>query len=168
MKKAALYSLVPASLALLIISTQYAYADTAASRGTPTEQKSGDEPMAIAPGMPKQIIHTLPHEGIYFMRMSDFIGATVKNTDGKKIGTVNDVVIESYGNFFEKPSASQKSTEYRAVISVGGFLGVGDKLIAVPFENLKLQNEKGIDILVYPAGKEQLKALPAFKYPDLQ
>ena len=156
------------SLALLIMSGQSVYADTAATRGTPIDHPAGDEPLAIAPGMVKQIIHTLPHEGIYFMRMSDFIGVTVKNADGKKIGKVNDVVIENYGHFFEKASPSQKPTEYRAVISVGGFLGIGDKLIAVPFEDLKLQNEEGIDILVYSAGKEQLKGLPVFHYPDLQ
>ncbi|KAF0190406.1 MAG: PRC-barrel domain-containing protein [Gammaproteobacteria bacterium] len=166
--KNAFISLGFASLALLIIPGQFVYADTATTRGTPVEHPAGDEPMAKVPSLAKQIIYSLPDEGVYFMRMSDFIGATVKNHDGKKIGTINDVVIESYGPFFEKAGASQKATEYRAVISVGGFLGLRDKLIAVPFENLKMQREKNIDILVYPAGKEQLNSLPAFVYPDLQ
>ncbi len=166
--KNAFISLGFVSLALLIIPGQSVYADTAATRGTPVEHPAGDEPMARVPGLAKQIIYSLPDEGIYFMRVSDFIGATVKNSDGKKIGTIDDVVIESYNPFFEKAGASQKATEYRAVISVGGFLGLREKHIAVPFDKLKIQKEMGVDTLIYPAGKEQLNSLPAFVYPDLQ
>jgi hypothetical protein len=46
-------------------------------------------------------------------------------------------------------------------VSVGGFLGIGTKLVAVPFEALKI----GADSLVLPAGtKDDLKALPTFEY----
>jgi sporulation protein YlmC with PRC-barrel domain len=169
MKRKILYSLGSATLALLMVSAQAVYADTAATRGEATPHQAGDEPMAIAPALEKQIVYTLEHEGIHFLRVSDMLGKPVKNSDGKTIGKISDVVIENYSPFFDtKPLATQKPTEYRAVISVGGFLGMGNKLIAVPFENIKRDRFDGIDHLVYPAGKEQLKGLPEFKYPELQ
>jgi sporulation protein YlmC with PRC-barrel domain len=169
MKRKILYSLGSATLALLMVSAQAVYADTAATRGEATPHQAGDEPMAIAPALEKQIVYTLEHEGIHFLRVSDMLGKPVKNSEGKTIGKISDVVIENYSPFFDtKPLATQKPTEYRAVISVGGFLGMGNKLIAVPFEDIKRDRFDGIDHLVYPAGKEQLKGLPEFKYPELQ
>ena len=48
-----------------------------------------------------------------------------------------------------------------AILSVGGFLRVGGKLIAVPHQSLQIANNN----LVLPgANKEELKALPEFKY----
>ncbi len=48
-----------------------------------------------------------------------------------------------------------------AVLSIGGFLGVGTHLVAVPYDNLKLIDKK----LVLPGGtKEGLRMLPEFKY----
>ncbi len=48
------------------------------------------------------------------------------------------------------------------VISVGGFLGIGDRLVAVP-ATLFTSNKKGQ--VVFPNGKkEDLEALPEFKY----
>jgi len=47
------------------------------------------------------------------------------------------------------------------VLSVGGFLGVGNKLVVLPYESLSTTGNK----LVMPgATKEALKALPQFKY----
>jgi hypothetical protein len=66
-----------------------------------------------------------------------------------------------------------------AVIGVGGFLGMGEHDILVPLERLKFANEAGKnttgsagspgkqwypDRAVLNAGKDQLKALPEFKY----
>jgi hypothetical protein len=48
-----------------------------------------------------------------------------------------------------------------AIISVGGFLGIGDKLVAVPFDQLQLDKDKAI--LMSSATEEQLKAMPEYK-----
>ena len=48
-----------------------------------------------------------------------------------------------------------------AVLSVGGFLGLGTKYVVVPFGSLKMQDKK---ILLPGATKEALKALPEFNY----
>ncbi len=57
------------------------------------------------------------------IRTSQVIGMTVRNMDGKDIGTVNDIVL----------NAATGRVRYAAV-SYGGFLGMGDKLFAVPWQ----------------------------------
>ena len=58
-------------------------------------------------------------------RVSDLVGATVYDDQGNSIGTINDLLLSSDG-----------STQ-SAILSVGGFLGVGSKLVEVPFKSIK-------------------------------
>ena len=48
-----------------------------------------------------------------------------------------------------------------AVLAVGGFLGLGDKLVVVPYSNLKFADNK---IILPGASNEELRALPEYKY----
>jgi len=48
-----------------------------------------------------------------------------------------------------------------AVLSVGGFLGVGAHLVAVPYTQLQ---PAGDHMVLAGGNKEALKALPEFKY----
>ena len=48
-----------------------------------------------------------------------------------------------------------------AILSVGGFLGVGSKLVSVPYTDLHIHNGK---VVLGAATKESLTALPAFNY----
>jgi len=57
------------------------------------------------------------------VRVSQLIGLNIQNSEGKSVGEINDLVIDS----------STGKVSYAAV-TYGGFLGVGDKLFAVPFE----------------------------------
>ena len=83
-------------------------------------------------------------------RATKLIGSDIYNKEGEKIGEVDDFIIGSDDNVSF------------AVISVGGFLGIGDRLVAVP-ANLFTSNEKGQ--VVFPNGnKDDLVALPEFKY----
>ena len=50
-----------------------------------------------------------------------------------------------------------------AIIEVGGFLGMGENLIAVPYDSLTL-NDTGEKISLPGATKEELKKLPKFEY----
>lgn len=83
-------------------------------------------------------------------RASKLIGSNVYNEDGDKIGKVDDIVI-----------SGDNSVSF-AVISVGGFLGIGARNVAVP-ANLFQGNEKG-QIVLPKASKDELLALPAFQY----
>lgn len=82
-------------------------------------------------------------------RASKVIGSNVTNGANETIGKVDDLLVSSDGK------------EPFAVLSIGGFLGVGSHLVAVPYDNLKLVDKK----LVLPGGtKENLQLLPEFKY----
>jgi hypothetical protein len=83
-------------------------------------------------------------------RASKLIGTKVKNDSGETIGDIDDIIIDKQRVLF-------------AIIQVGGFLGVGGHLIAVPYESLSLSN-KGDQITLPGATKEQLEKLKKFDY----
>ena len=82
-------------------------------------------------------------------RMTQIIGASVFNDAGERIGGVDDLVMVEG----DKVSV--------AIIGVGGFLGLGAKLVAVPYQQLKREGDK----LVLPGvTKDALDAMPSFNY----
>lgn len=83
-------------------------------------------------------------------RASKLHGATVSNSQNQKIGTLDDLIVGKDRVLF-------------AIVQVGGFLGIGSHLIAVPYSSLQI-NEDGSHIVLPGATKEQVKGLPEFKY----
>lgn len=83
-------------------------------------------------------------------RTTKLHGSAVVNEKDEKIGTIDDMVIGKDKVLF-------------VVIQVGGFLGLGGHLIAAPFDQLKLDDEKG-KIVLPGASKDELKKLPEFRY----
>ena len=82
-------------------------------------------------------------------RASKVIGSSVTNDANETIGKIDDLLVSSDGK------------DPYAVLSIGGFLGVGSHLVAVPYDSLKFVDKK----FVLPGGtKEGLKMLPEFKY----
>lgn len=82
-------------------------------------------------------------------RASKVIGETVVNDANETVGKVDDIILSTDG----------KSAFI--VVSVGGFLGVGSKLVALPYTAIKIEGDK----LTMPgATKDALQALPEFKY----
>ena len=82
-------------------------------------------------------------------RASKVIGGSVVNSDNETIGKIDDLLVSSDGK------------DPYAVLSIGGFLGMGSRLVAVPYDSLKFIDKK----FVLPGGtKEGLKMLPEFKY----
>jgi sporulation protein YlmC with PRC-barrel domain len=82
-------------------------------------------------------------------RASKVRGASVVNEAGERVGTIDDIIITRDGR------------ESYAVLSVGGFLGLGDHLIAVPYSQLGMVESR---IVLRGATQDALKALPQFKY----
>ena len=79
------------------------------------------------------------------------LGASVYNDKDEKVGTIEDIII-----------APDKAVSY-AIVSAGGFLGLGSHDVAVPVSKFKLVDKK----LVLPgATKESLEATPPFKYAN--
>ena len=82
-------------------------------------------------------------------RISQIIGASVFNDAGERIGGIDDLVMVEG----DKVSV--------AIIGIGGFLGMGAKLVAVPYQQLKRDGDK----LVLPGStKDTLDAMPSFSY----
>jgi ribosomal 30S subunit maturation factor RimM len=81
------------------------------------------------------------------------VGTSVKNQQGEELGKISDMVIGSEGHM------------YFAILSHGGFWGVGGKLVAVPFSALNFDQAKKNFVL--NATKEMLDSAPAFKLSDL-
>jgi hypothetical protein len=82
-------------------------------------------------------------------RASKLVGSTVVNEANETVGTIDDLIVTS----------SEKVPF--AVLSVGGFLGVGSKYVVVPFSSLQVKDKK---MVLAGATKDSLKALPEFKY----
>ena len=82
-------------------------------------------------------------------RASKIIDQTVKSAQGQELGEVDDLIMSRIGKITKE------------ILQVGGFLGIGDRLVAVPFKPLQI-GEKG-DI-VYNITKQQLESHPVFNY----
>ena len=80
-------------------------------------------------------------------RVSKVIGSEVRNKSGDKIGDVRDLVVDD------------KGTIKLAIVSTGGFLGVGDRLHAVPWDALALGPK---DDHILDIDKAHLQAAPGF------
>ncbi len=91
------------------------------------------------------------------LKGSDLIGMKVEGTDGKKLGTIKDLVINPIDG----------DVDY-AVLDYGGFLGVNDKYFAVPWEALKISDDRKKALL--DVTKKDLRQAPGFdkrQWPDL-
>ena len=62
-------------------------------------------------------------------RTSKVVGLNVYNEANESLGSINDLLTDKEGNI------------KAVVIGVGGFLGVGERLIAVPYDKIKFVNE---------------------------
>ena len=83
-------------------------------------------------------------------RASKLRGTTVVNSKNEKIGELDDLIVGKDRVLF-------------GIIQVGGFLGIGSHLIAVPYDSLQI-SEAGKRIVLPGASKEHVKDLPEFKY----
>jgi sporulation protein YlmC with PRC-barrel domain len=86
-------------------------------------------------------------------RASKLIGQPVLNDDSQNIGKLDDIVL-----------GADAKANY-AIIQVGGFLGIGAHLVAVPFESLKI-DKAGNKIVLPGASKTALENLAEFKYSE--
>ena len=109
---------------------------------------------APAPAAPAEVApapEIIPHADGFLA--ANIIGETVYNgtaDDAENIGDVNDIVLSADG------------TADQLIIGVGGFLGIGEKNVAMPFKEFDWAEKNGDRWLVTAATKEQLQALPDF------
>ncbi|MGO9543555.1 MAG: PRC-barrel domain-containing protein [Rhodomicrobium sp.] len=82
---------------------------------------------------------------------TDFINTPVMSKGGQQIGKISNLVFDQEGRI------------ELAVIGVGGFLGIGEKEVAVPFDSVKSEMVNGKHVFTVDASKDQLKAAPSYK-----
>ena len=143
---------------IILIATVAAFAAAPALAKT---EHVANKPVATAN------VHYIPKVTPDLWRTSEIKGTDVYNDRNEKIGTVDDVLLDQHG--------SVKGV----VIGVGGFLGVGERNIAVPFKELHWQmntthaanGQQVTQDTAHPARatlpgvtKEQLQQAPEFKY----
>jgi PRC-barrel domain len=81
------------------------------------------------------------------------LGSRVVNAEGAEVGEIEDLVLD------------QNQIAY-AVVSVGGFLGMGEKRVAVPLDELQLG--EGETYLMTAATQDQLEQMPEYDEQQFQ
>ena len=163
---------------------------TVAVAQTPTDKGDKMSPAATSPAPAASTSATSPTEFKGNWRASKVAGLSVYNDKNESVGSINDLLMDKSG------------TIKAVVIGVGGFLGVGEHLVAVPLDKVKFVDEPVAytgaasapasggarpssttttgaattapaaakknpwypDHAVFSATKDQLKAMPEFKY----
>jgi sporulation protein YlmC with PRC-barrel domain len=88
------------------------------------------------------------------IRAKKVIGTAVKDTSGKKIGQIEDVVLDK-----------QSNSILFAVVGFGGFLGMAEKYHPIPWSTLEYDETENAYRVSYT--KEQLEAAPAGSIEEL-
>ncbi len=86
------------------------------------------------------------------MSANAVIGASVKNANKDTVGTIEDAYVDKDG------------TIKVVVVSVGGFLGMGSKNVAVKWSDIKFGRDGNDVVLMTDWTKDSLKAMPDYKY----
>jgi sporulation protein YlmC with PRC-barrel domain len=100
-------------------------------------------------------MNTFPKSGL--LSATTIIGDTVRNKSGDNLGKIEDLMLDlEYGNIAY------------AVLSFGGFMGMGNKLFAIPWKALTLDAEEKEFVL--NVAKESLEDAPGFdkdQWPEM-
>jgi sporulation protein YlmC with PRC-barrel domain len=81
-------------------------------------------------------------------RISGFLGRRVTTPEGETVGRIDDFIIGD-------------DRVLMTIISVGGFLGIGDRKVAIPYSSLNISPDR----IVLPGGdREAVSRLPEFRY----
>lgn len=91
-------------------------------------------------------------------RLSQIIGGNVYNERNERVGEVDDVILAT-------PSGTSQAP--MAIIQVGGFLGLGGRLVSVPLNDLRW-NAENSRIVMPGATKEALQSRAPFEYNSLR
>jgi sporulation protein YlmC with PRC-barrel domain len=86
------------------------------------------------------------------LTVTDWYKQDVYDPNNAKIGQIMDVLVDKSGKI---------ST---LIIGVGGFLGAGEKDVAVPFEEVQATTKDNKIHLVMNTSKDALKSAPGFRY----
>jgi hypothetical protein len=137
-----------AGASLAVISLMLGMAPTAMAQQTqpaPQAPRATEAPKTPVPG---QIV---TQEGDTLLA-KELIGSTAYAPDKTKIGSISDLILSKDG----------KSVQ-GFVLGVGGFLGIGEKSVALQMDKLQMKRDNDGLQLTVSASKDELSNAPAFK-----
>lgn len=91
-------------------------------------------------------------QGSYILRASELIGRDVHDARNDKTGEIEDLIV------------SRDGETVMAVISLGGVFGHGTKLVAIPYQDLRIARDGGR--IYYSATTEEMQGRSAFTYGE--
>ena len=118
--------------------------DSAASLNTGAADATSRQGARIE-GTPEET----PGPGPRIMSASTLEGDNVMNREGEKLGTIEEIMLD----------VSSGRVAY-AVLAAGGFLGIGDKLFAIPWQALTLDTDN--ECFILDIDKQRLENAPGF------
>ena len=123
---------------------------TAPSAAPPEPAVADDE----QPAPPAETEFLEMQAATQFLADEEVIGKDVVNVKDEKVGTIADLVMD------------QDQKLVGAVLSVGGFLGIGEKWVAIPVDQIDFPAEDQPARLLIAVTEEQLKNAPDFQTRD--
>ncbi|WP_363348588.1 PRC-barrel domain-containing protein [Methylocystis echinoides] len=100
-------------------------------------------------GATAQMMTTLPQHAT---AVSNWYDQNVYDPNDNKIGEVKDMLLDREGKV------------QAVIVSVGGFLGMGEKDVAVPFDAVSTTQRENRWWLSMNASKDQLRTAPGFRF----
>jgi sporulation protein YlmC with PRC-barrel domain len=116
-------------------------------QGQPIDQQA----IIQAPG----VLHYLAQRTQTQRLATSYLGKNVYGPDGQRIGDVNDLVVDT-----------QPGGVPAIVIGVGGFLGLGEKDVAIPLGAVRSERIEGANRLVISVTRDDLRSAPTFVRGD--
>ncbi|MGH6864740.1 MAG: PRC-barrel domain-containing protein [Methyloceanibacter sp.] len=106
----------------------------------------------MAPPAAKNTLMTTVPDSV--TTISTYSNEDVYDVKDNKLGAVNDLLVDQDGRV------------HAVIIGVGGFLGVGEKDVAVPFNVLKVTKKGGTRYLVLDTTKQALDSAPGYVFDE--
>jgi len=112
-----------------------------------------DRPMLTPPAVKREGYANADMNRIAKLTADDLEGAYVYGTNDETVGEIDSLIMGDNGQVSQ------------VVINVGGFLGLGEKPVAVTWDELQImQNSNGDDFRIYiDSNKDALKAQPEYQ-----
>lgn len=128
------------------------------SPGTASPQTGAGEPTAGTTDLMKSPDTAAASDKEFFTEQeenhrlaSKLMGQSVRGQQDESIGDISDLLIDDQGQVVA------------VVIGVGGFLGIGQKNVAINFDQIQVSQENGELRVVAQLSKEELESAPEFK-----
>lgn len=143
--------LAAAALALCISAPAFAQTPNPAPSPSPAPAPESKQTPAPSAGAQPAGSHFVTSQGADQWLVGDLWRQSVYNTSGASIGDVKDVLIDRDGRV-------------RAiVVGVGGFLGLGEKNVAVDFSFITEKGTIGKDRITVAMTEQDLRDAPSFE-----